>query len=315
MDSVPVIDVAEIRDPSPESVRKLANEIGAAARDIGFFTIRNHGIAPGVIDQLFEMSAAFFALPESEKDLIAKGKVRTYTGYARLQAEVRDGIPPDFKESFLAMREMGEDDPDLAAAKPFVEQNAWPMLPGFREAVTTYFNDVHALAMDLHRAFAVDVGIDADAFVGNFERPLSGLALLHYPPPPAAFDGIRYGAAPHTDWGGFTLLAQDDAGGLEVRRRDGVWVPIDPVPGAFVCNVGDALMRWTNDVYVSNAHRVVNRSTRDRFSAAFFCDPNGDTRIAPMPSCTSADRPAKYPEITYAELLGSRIAKTAPAGV
>jgi isopenicillin N synthase-like dioxygenase len=82
------------------------------------------------------------------------------------------------------------------------------------------------------------------------------------------------------------------------------------VPGTFVCNIGDALMRWTNDIYVSNAHRVVNRSGRERYSAAFFCEPNPDALIACIPSCASAERPAKYPPIPFADHLRSRLEPT-----
>ena len=93
-----------------------------------------------------------------------------------------------------------------------------------------------------------------------------------------------------------------------MKRRDGRWIDAPPTPGAYVVNIGDCLMRWTNDAYVSNPHRVVNRAQRDRYSVAFFCDPNGDTEIAPLAGCVTADRPAKYEPISYAELLGSRIA-------
>lgn len=309
MNSVPIIDVGGLRSGSPAAVRDIAAEIGAAARSIGFFTIRNHGIAPELTERLFAASASFFALPEAEKDRLSKTRTGTkYVGYVRLAQESPDASQAaDYKESILYMREFGDDDPDFVAGRPFVERNPWPALPGFRDTVNEYFTALQALAMELHRALAVDVGTDPDAFVRCFERPLSGLNLLHYPPPPPGFAGVRYGAAPHTDFGGFTLLAQDDVGGLEVRRVDGAWIPIDPVPGAFVCNIGDALMRWTNDVYVSNSHRVVNRAQRSRYSAAFFCDPNGEAQLVPMAGCVSAERPAKYPAISYADLLRQRL--------
>ncbi len=238
---------------------------------------------------------------------MAKGRSTTKVGYIRLGREAADpNLPADYKESFQIMREVAADDPDLLAGKPFVERNLWPDVSGFRAALVAYFEAAHDVAIALHRIFALDVGIDPDAFVRNFERPLSALSILHYPPPPEAFDGTRYGVAPHTDFGGFTLLAQDNIGGLEVQCRDGSWVAVQPESNALVCNIGDALMRWTNDVYVSNPHRVVNRAPCGRYSAAFFCDPNGNTEIIPMPSCVSADRPPKYAPITYAELVRLR---------
>jgi isopenicillin N synthase-like dioxygenase len=321
MDSVPLIDVGELRGGSPLAVRGIAAQIGSAARSIGFFAIHNHGIAPELTQRLFAASATFFAQPQAEKDAVSKSRAaRSYVGYAQLAQEGTDTISAandraaDYKESFHIQRELDEDDDDERAGQPMLERNLWPALSGFRATLSDYFEAVHAVAIDLHRALAIDIGTDPDDFVRSFERPLSGLALMHYPPPPPGFEGTRYGAAPHTDWGGFTLLAQDDVGGLEVQRRDDTWIPVDPIPGTLICNIGDALMRWTNDVYLSNPHRVVNRSQRSRYSAAFFCDPSADTPIVPMSTCVSADRPAKYAEIAFADLLSSRRAVRAATG-
>ncbi len=311
MESVPVIDVAPLRSGSPAGVATVAAAIGAAARDIGFFAIRNHGVDAALREAMFAAAARFFALPVEEKCRVAIENTPDYVGYARLAAERLDPARPgDHKESFNMTRERPADDPELLARKPFVARNQWPQLADFREPMLAYFAAVQALALELHRAIAVDLAVDPAAFVANFARPLTALRVLHYPPHPGVFDGGQYGAGPHTDYGSLTLLAQDDAGGLEVRRRDGVWVAVDPVPDTFVCNIGDALMRWTNDVYVSNPHRVVNRSGRERYSAAFFCEPNGDAPIAAIPSCTSAANPPKYAPIAFADLLRSRIEPT-----
>jgi isopenicillin N synthase-like dioxygenase len=300
MESIPIIDIAGLRDGSAATVREIATEIGAAARSIGFFMVRNHGIAPELTQRLFAAGATFFALPQDEKDVVSKSAAgRRYVGYAAPAA--------DYKETFHVMREFGDDVADALDGQPLLERNLWPALPGFRDVVTAYYEAVLDVAIGLHRALAIDVGADAEEFVRSFEHPLAGFAINHYPPQPSGFEGIRWGAAAHTDWGGFTLLAQDDIAGLEVRRRDGTWIAVDPVPGTLVCNIGDALMRWTNDVYVSNPHRVVNRSRRSRYSAAFFCDPSADTRIVPLPACVSADRPAKYPEIAFADMIQARI--------
>jgi isopenicillin N synthase-like dioxygenase len=321
MDSVPLIDVEGLRGGSPATVRAIAAQIGAAARSIGFFAIENHGIAPELTERLFTACAAFYALPQAEKDRVSKSAAaRRYVGYAKLAEEGTDTITAaneragDYKESFHIQREPRDGDANDVAVQPLLERNLWPVVPGFRAALTAYFEAVHAVAVDLHRALAIDIGADPDAFARSFERPLSGLALMRYPPLPPGFEGSRYGAAPHTDWGGFTLLAQDDVGGLEVQRRDDTWIPVDPVPGTLVCNIGDALMRWTNDVYRSNHHRVVNRSQRSRYSVAFFCDPSADTPIVPLSACVSAARPAKYAEITFADLLRLRAEVRAATG-
>ena len=307
MNNVPVIDVSALREQQAEPMRDLAAQIGEAARTIGFFTIKNHGVAPAVSAQMFESAATFFNLPQAAKDAVAIKRFENYLGYGRLgQEQVDPEIPADFKEYFNFRGEASPlDGPSLRSS--YVGANSWPALPGFREDMLAYYEAVNAVALLLHRAIALDVGADPDEFLRCFERPLTTCSVLHYPPHAQAFDRRGFGAAPHTDFGGLTLLAQDDTGGLEVQRLDGTWIAVDPVPGTFVCNIGDALMRWTNDVYKSNPHRVINRSNRERFSAAFFCDPSGDTNIAAFPSCVSEERPVKYEPITYEELFRLRV--------
>jgi isopenicillin N synthase-like dioxygenase len=169
-----------------------------------------------------------------------------------------------------------------------------------------------ALVIDLHRPVAIDLGVDERFFAPAFERAITIQRLLYYPPHPGAFDGTLHGAAPHTDYGNLTLLAQDDAGGLELQMRDGTWIDVAPTPGAFVCNIGDCLMRWSNDVYVSNRHRVVNRSGRGRYSVAFFGDPAADALVACLPSCTDDAHPPKYEPILYGTYLQRRLAAAYP---
>ena len=112
---------------------------------------------------------------------------------------------------------------------------------------------------------------------------MATLRLLHYPAYPVGTG--RIGAGEHTDYGNITLLATDNVGGLEVRTRAALGSPRRSMPDAFVVNIGDCLMRWTNDIYVSTPHRVVNRSGRERYSIAFFFDPNPDALVEAIPSC------------------------------
>jgi isopenicillin N synthase-like dioxygenase len=142
----------------------------------------------------------------------------------------------------------------------------------------------------------------------------STLRLLHYP---AAASGgeEQIGAGAHTDYGNLTLLATDDVGGLEVRTRAGTWIEAPAMPGAFVVNIGDCLMRWTNDVYVSTPHQVVNRSGRERYSIAFFFDPNPDAEVAVIPSCVGEGQRARYQPILAADYLKYRLDASKPAGV
>jgi isopenicillin N synthase-like dioxygenase len=136
-----------------------------------------------------------------------------------------------------------------------------------------YYDAVWKLGRRLHRAFAVDLGLPASFFEDKLDRPMATLRLLHYPPMPANPIAGQLGAGEHTDYGNLTLLATDGSGGLEVRTRAGDWIAAPTVEGALLCNIGDCLMRWTNDVYVSTPHRVVSRRGQERYSIAFFLDP------------------------------------------
>ena len=117
------------------------------------------------------------------------------------------------------------------------------------------------------------------------------------------------GAGAHTDYGNVTLLATDGVAGLQVRRRDGQWLDVPTLPGAFVCNIGDCLMRWTNDVYVSTPHRVA-APEQERYSIAFFLDPNPDALVQAIPSCVPAGEAPRYATVTAAEYLQQRFAAT-----
>ena len=175
-----------------------------------------------------------------------------------------------------------------------------------------YYDRMLTLAGRLHRAFALDLGVDEAFFVAHLERPLAVLRLLHYPPvaDPDTSDGAAIGAGTHSDYGMLTLLLQETVGGLQVQRRDGRWIDAPVVPNTFICNIGDMLMRWSNDVYVSTPHRVINHPSQDRYSIAMFCDPAPNAPVACLPSCCSEANPARYEPTTSAAYLTSRLDAT-----
>ena len=94
-----------------------------------------------------------------------------------------------------------------------------------------------------------------------------------------------------------------------MRRRDGTWIDVPALPGAFVCNIGDCLMRWTNDVYVSTPHRV-RRPLAERRSIAFFLDPNPDALVSAIPSCVAGGEVPRHAPITAHDYLEQRFAAT-----
>jgi isopenicillin N synthase-like dioxygenase len=312
MDVLPIIDLRSSGEADGASLTRIAAEVGAACRDVGFFYVVNHGVAQALIAKAFAQSRDFFA-PVGDKLKLAIETIGGNRGYSRLLHEALDPARgPDMKEAFNVGLELAADDPDLLAGKPFRSLNAWPAVPGFRETLLSYYDACAALGARLHRAFARDLGLRTDFFDAKFDRSMATLRLLHYPAPPRAA-AAPTGAGEHTDYGNLTLLATDDVGGLEVRTRAGQWIEAPVVPGAFIVNIGDCLMRWTNDVYVSTPHRVVNRSARERYSIAFFYDPNPDAVVETILSCVGQGEAVHYSPILAADYLAMRLNASKPA--
>jgi isopenicillin N synthase-like dioxygenase len=159
-------------------------------------------------------------------------------------------------------------------------------------------------------AFALALDLPEDFFADKVTKPLTTLRLLHYPPQEGRIDESRLGAGAHTDFGCFTMLWQDDAGGLQVRNSAGEFIDAVPIAGTFVVNVGDMMARWTNDRFASTTHRVINASGRERYSMAFFFDPNFDAEVSCLPTCLAPGESPHYPPTTSGQHLLDRIAET-----
>ncbi|MCX8102483.1 MAG: isopenicillin N synthase family oxygenase [Geminicoccaceae bacterium] len=306
--TIPVIDLDRLEREG--GLEAAAAAIGAACREIGFFYLVGHGIEEAARERVFAAARAFFALPPDAKEAVSIARSPHNRGYVGLAVEALDPRRGgDRKEAFNIGLELAPDDPELAAGIPFRGLNQWPDLPGFRETLLAWFDACWALGRRLHRAIARDLGLAPDFFEPVLDRPMATLRLLHYPPAdPSAPEAP--GAGEHTDYGNLTLLATEAVGGLEVRRRDGAWIAAPFVPGAFVCNIGDCLERWTNGVYRSTPHRVASPRGRDRYSIAFSLDPNPDALVACLPSCTGPGRPARFPPIHAADHLRARLEAT-----
>ncbi len=309
--SIPVVDLEPLRHGGEAGLAKVAREIGETCRGIGFFYVVNHGVPASLVADAFAKSRAFFAEPLEDKLALAIDVVGGNRGYAGFMREALDpSHGRDKKEAFNIGLDLAPDDPGLNGGEPFRALNAWPKTQGFRETFLAYFDACLRLGGEIHRAFARDLGLPLDFFADKLDRPLATLRLLRYPPEPVG----EIGAGEHTDYGDITLLATDGVGGLEVRTRDGQWLAAPSIEGAFVVNIGDCLMRWTNDVYVSTPHRVVSRGAGERYSIAFFLDPHPLARVEAIPSCVPAGQAPKYPPILAHEYLRSRFEATYPKG-
>lgn len=317
--SIPVIDLGALvaaTRPSDEwraAVEAVAAEIRAACRDTGFFCIANHGVPSELTEKVFAANRDFHVRPEAEKlRLKLNAWHRGYQPMASTQmhtsARFAPAPAPNQLESFIIRDEVPADHPDFKV-RPFVGPNQWPDDAGeFRVTLEAYFDSTRVLAKELLPVFSVAVDEPPDFFDGFFDPPGSTLRLIHYPPTPSLRPDDFMGIYPHTDYGFITILAQDDVGGLEVHRVDGTWIEAPHIAGAFVVNIGDAFARWTNDVFNSSPHRVINKSTeRDRYSVAMFFDPNHGEIIRCLDGFVRDGSGPKYPPITYADYYQKRM--------
>lgn len=297
-EEIPVLDIAPYLAGGDAGRIAVAAQLREITETVGFFYLEGHGIQQDLVDDMFAQSRRFHALP----------------------AEVKSKIPYLATDSFLSgyqgvLTERKRANINLIEAKPNLlskfsvnrdiegrDVNYWPDdLPGFRDTIKTYHGAIERLAMSFLPLWATSLDLPVDYFAPYFKRPHMTLSLLHYPPQ-KEIGNRQYGIAPHTDNSFMTFLAQSNVGGLAVRMPSGHWRLVEKIPGTFLVNTGNLMVRWTNDRYLSTKHRVINTADVDRYSSPMFFGPSMDALIKPVPTCVTADRPSRYEPITYGDL-------------
>ena len=302
---IPTLDIRRF-DTDREA---FVAELGAAYREWGFAGINGHGIPQSQIDGAYDVFKAFFALPEDVKKqyhVPGGGGARGYTAFGVETAKGAQHF--DLKEFWHIGREI----PDDSKYREVMPPNLWPTeVPGFREHGYGLYQALDALGSQVLSALALHIGLPEDYFVDKTDFGNSILRPIHYPPITADdIPNVRAGA--HEDINLITLLVGASAAGLEVRSRDGEWVPFTSDADTIVVNIGDMLQRLTNHVYPSTTHRVTNppgeQARKPRYSVPFFLHPNPDFVIDVLPSTVTADNPSRYPEpITAQGYLEERL--------
>lgn len=313
---IPAIDVGElVRGGAGRAA--VARRLADACRESGFFYALGHGVDPGLQARLHELSRYFFAQDPDTKLRIAMARGgRAWRGYFPVGGELTSGVP-DQKEGLYFGRELGPDDPRVRAGLPLHGANLFPEEPAeLRPTVLAYMAALERLGHRLVAGLALGLGLAESYFAERYTaEPLVLFRIFNYP---AARDPELWGVGEHTDYGLLTILLQDDAGGLEVRSRSH-WVPAPPLPGAFVCNIGDMLERLTGGVLRSTPHRARNPAPRDRLSFPFFFDPGFAARVEPIALPGADDSAERWDrenvhafEGTYGEYLLRKVGRVFP---
>ena len=326
--SIPIVDFKDFASGAPEARLQAAKELVAACRDVGFVYITGHGVPDDTLAKAFDVSKKFYDLPQEEKMKAphppgwAVHRGYSWPGLEKVSAAISDKDDEeavdklrevqDYKESY----EVGsEDNPD--------QPNVWPpseVYPEWRPFTSSFYWTCFEAAANILRALAIGIGLeDEEHLLKLHSGHYNQLRLLHYPPVPAkAIEGGKFARMPaHTDWSTMTMLFQDDCGGLQVEdpHKPGQFIDVPPVPGSLVMNVGDLLMRWSNDYLKSTSHRVTlpplqdrftgdERMTRARYSIPYFLTTDPDLVIECLKVREGEE--AKYEPITQRDYANMR---------
>ncbi|KAK5119842.1 hypothetical protein LTR85_007168 [Meristemomyces frigidus] len=319
--AIPVIDFAKWNTSTSKAEQlAVAKELTDACRRVGFVYIVNHGLPQDLLDQAFYTAKRLFDLTHEQKmqaphpDGPEVHRGYSYPGLEKV-SQYMDGDEDVGKQ----LRQVGDckESYEVGSEENPLQPNVWlpeSTLPGFKEFTTKFYWECNKVAQSLLRAMALGIGLDDPEYLIKYHTGHNNqLRLLHYPPVAAAdLESKRVARMPaHSDWGSITMLFQDDCGGLEVEdpTTPGKFVPATPMPGACVMNVGDLLMRWSNDSLKSTLHRVTlpplsdriegaQRMTRARYSIPYFVSADPESLVECLPACTDAQNPVKYEPVT-----------------
>ena len=300
--SIPVVDLREAGTP------EFTAAVGDALRDIGFFAVAHHAIAPELLARTYSEAAALFAQSDDAKRACERPDIMRQRGYTSFGREhARDSNAPDLKEFWMVGRELPAGDPHL----PHWGPNVWPAdHPGFRDATLALYDALGAMADTLLEACALYLGEEGARLREMAEWGDTTLRVIHYPPlPPEIPAGsIRSGA--HEDINLITLLCASTASGLQLQKRDGGWLNVRVEPEMVIVDSGDMLQNLTNGVFPAVTHRVVNpapeRARFPRYSTPFFLHFNQDVVIEALPQCV-AEGGTPQPPITAQDYLMERL--------
>jgi len=282
---VPVVDIGPLVKGGPAHARDAVAALAKACSEVGFIQVINHGVPRDALERLIDEAARFFAQPLEDRLKVAIENSPQFRGYLPLKykGEIDEG--DNLQEAFIIFHEL-----PLSDTCPMYGPNQWPQgMPGFKRAMLDYFVVVEQLARAMLPGFAAALELSHDFFAPLFNDSMMMLKLNHYPAQDAPEHVKEIGVVGHSDSGAFTILWQDDVGGLEILNKTGEWVVVPPIRGAYVINLGNIMQIWTNGRFSSTPHRVINRYGRDRYSIPLFVNPNYDTVVKPLFGDAPAD--------------------------
>ncbi|KAA3476843.1 protein SRG1-like [Gossypium australe] len=281
---VPVIDMQKL------SSKQELEQLHYACKEWGFFQLINHGVSPSLVEKMKMETQEFFNLPMEEKKKVWQ-KPDEVEGYG--QAFV---VSEEQKLNWGDMFFM------ITLPTYLRKPHLFPSLPlTFRETLEAYSVELKHLAMKLLEVMGKALGMDPNDLRVLFEEGYQGMRMNYYPPCPQP--ELAIGLNSHSDAVGLTILLQiNDMEGLQIRKN-GIWVPIKPLPNAFVINIGDIMEIVSNGIYRSIEHRATVNSVKERVSVATFYNPKLEGDMGPAPSLITPQTPSLFRRIGVADFF------------
>ncbi|KAK7362685.1 hypothetical protein VNO77_04805 [Canavalia gladiata] len=306
-EGIPIIDLSPINnhtDSDPSAIEALVKEIGSACKDWGFFQVTNHGVPLAVRNRIEEASKLFFSQSLEEKNKVSRNE-HSPMGYydAEHTKNVRDWKEVfDFLAKQPTFMPVTSDEHDHRVTRWTNPSPQYP--PNFRVIIEEYIQEMEKLSLKILELIALSLGLEAKRFQEFFTKDQTTFIRLNYYPPCPYPRHLALGVGPHKDSGALTILAQDEVGGLEVKRKaDQQWISVKPTPDAYIINIADLIQVWSNDAYESVEHRVLVNSEKERFSIPFFLFPAHDTQVRPLEELVNEQNPSKYRPFKWGKFL------------
>ena len=306
--NIPGVDLADFLSENPKRKQKFVNEIGKAFEEIGFVALKNHFLSEDLSEELYKEVKAFFALPYEVKrkyEIEGLGGQRGYVSFGKEHAKgKKEG---DLKEFWHFGQEPSA---DANLIEKYPKNIKVEELKDFYHTGMEAYRMLEKTGIYVLRALALHIGLDEHYFDHWASNGNSILRPIHYPPITEEPKGAERAGA-HGDINLITLLMGASSGGLQVLRKDGIWIDAIPKADELVINVGDMLERLTNNKLRSTIHKVINPPQEEwdksRYSIPFFMHPRSEMPLNCLEECMDEDHPKQYEDITAGKFLHQRL--------